>query len=85
MSVKYGHTAITCKLCKTVTSIDNETLEKITEHKCPACGIRMTDREMGRMKMHLYLLWEKIYKEHCGQTVELFDYEINLMPHTSHE
>lgn len=80
MSFKYGHTAIACKMCKTVTAIDNQTLEKLTEHICPVCNKRMTDRELGRMKMHLYLLWEQIYKEHCGPMVELFDYEISLTP-----
>lgn len=85
MSVKYGHTAITCKLCKTVTVVDNFSLEQLTEHKCPVCNIRMTDREIGRLKMHLYLLWAKIYDEHCGPMVELFDYEINLMPHRTED
>lgn len=85
MKIVYGHTAITCRLCGTVTAIDNEALEALTVHKCPRCGQKMTDREIARLKMHLYLLWSKIYDEHCGPMVELFDYEINLMPHITED
>ena len=80
MKAEYGHTTITCKMCGAVTVIDNSSLEELTEHRCPVCNIRMTDREVARLKMHLYLLWLKLYEEHCGAMVELFDYEIKLLP-----
>ena len=51
----------------------------------PNCGMRMTDREMARLKMHLYLLWTQIYNDHCGALVELFDYDIDLHPHTEED
>ncbi len=85
MKIEYGHTTITCRKCRTVTAVDNKTLETLTEHKCPNCGMRMTDREMARLKMHLYLLWTQIYNDHCGALVELFDYDIDLHPHTEED
>ena len=85
MRIEYGHTTITCRKCRTVTAVDNNTLEALTEHRCPGCGIRMTDREMARLKMHLYLLWTQIYNDHCGALVELFDYDIDLQPHTEED
>lgn len=79
MKVVYGHTAITCRRCGTMTVIDNKALE-VTEHKCPKCGQPMTDREMARMKMHLYLLWTQMYNDNCGPLFEAFDYDIDLHP-----
>lgn len=77
----YGDTTITCRNCGTLTAISNRTLEAVTEHKCPNCNMRMTDREMARMKMHLYSLWTELYDTLFGPTVELFSYNINLHPH----
>ena len=85
MRIEYGHTTITCRKCRAVTAVDNKTLETLTDHKCPNCGMRMTDREMARLKMHLYLLWTQIYNDHCGALVELFDYDIDLHPHTEED
>ena len=81
MEIAYGHTAITCKNCGTMTAIDNKTLEVLAEHICPSCNTRMTDRELGAMKMHLFLLWSQIYDAHCGPIKWLFDYDIDLHPH----
>lgn len=81
MKAVYGNTTITCRMCGSVTVIENRTLEKIIEHKCPNCRQPMSDRELARMKLHLYLLWTQIYNEHCGPLFERFDYHINLHPH----
>lgn len=64
-----------------MVAIDNKTLEILGEHVCPQCGQRMSDRELGALKMHLYLLWSRIYDEHCGPIVWQFDYDIDLHPH----
>lgn len=85
MGYAYGHTVITCRNCRTVTVIDNKTLEVITEHICPECRIRMTDRELSRLKMHLFYLWLQMYDDYCGPMMELFDYDINLHPHCETE
>ena len=76
-----GHTAITCKHCKAITAVANEALEAMREHKCPACGMRMTDYELARLKLHYYLLWVQMFKERWGDLTELFDYDIHIWPH----
>ena len=80
MKEEYGYATIRCKMCGAATTIGHSSLEVLTQHSCPVCNIRMTDREVARMKMHLYLLWLKLYEEHYGTMVELFDYEIKLLP-----
>ena len=80
MEVKLGYTSIICRQCKDVSIVENSTLGAITEHVCPCCGLKMTDREIGKLKMHYYLLCEQIYKEIGAPMVELFDYDIRINP-----
>ena len=83
MEVKMGHTTITCRHCGTVTAVENETLEAMREHRCPVCGVRMTDYELAVLKMHYYALMSGMYSQHWGNVkqYEQFDYHIHLWPH----
>lgn len=81
MKLTLGHTVITCRNCGTMTAIDNQSMEVLTEHTCPNCGMRMPDREVARMKLHLYLLWTQLYNAQRVVPPDLFDYDINLHPH----
>ena len=77
-----GHTAITCRRCKTLAAVENMSLEAMTEHRCPACGKRMTDREFARLKMHYYyMVTEGFNNGPFGPLHEDFDYHILLNPH----
>lgn len=83
MRLKMGYTSITCRHCGTVTAVQNEALETMREHRCPACNIRMTDYELAVLKMHYYALMSGMYSQHWGSVkqYEQFDYHIHIQPH----
>ena len=83
MEVKLGYTSITCRHCGTVTAVQNEALETMREHRCPACDARMTDYELASMKLMYYLLMTAAYDRHWGSVkqYEQFDYHIHISPH----
>lgn len=82
MRLKMGHTTIICRQCRTVTAVQNEALETMREHRCPACDARMTDYELASMKLMYYLLLTATYDRRWGSVkqYEQFDYHIQIQP-----
>lgn len=81
MRFKLGYTTITCTKCGAITSIDNKDVDVLSHHACPSCGQVMTDRELGALKMHYYLMQELMFREINAADVKFFKYDITLNPH----
>ena len=86
MTVKYGHTTITCRNCGKKTDIDNRQLTSADfSYICPSCGMAMSIYERAHLMMHYnYLMYQKVH-EILGNQEQQFDYEIMLFPHVEKE